>query len=235
MSRKLQTDRPCKQANDNTMKLYLNAVNSHLIEVLDKLMQAPLFNDFILVGGTSLALQRGHRRSIDIDMFTALPYGDMPLVEIKDWFVENFETHEGVELLAEVRPGYNIYVANGDAPRIKVDLFYADEFLFPPVVEGIFRMADERDIAAMKLLAISGNIKRQKDYWDIHELMNSYTLNQMIDWTLQRYPYLTRSEIIDGLHAVDAVEESYEGIVALRPLEYWELNVMDIKEALARL
>ena len=30
-----------------------------------------------LVGGTSLALQRGHRLSIDIDLFTGVPYGEM--------------------------------------------------------------------------------------------------------------------------------------------------------------
>jgi Holliday junction resolvase-like predicted endonuclease len=31
-------------------------------------MSSEVFNDFRLVGGTALALQRGHRRSVDIDM-----------------------------------------------------------------------------------------------------------------------------------------------------------------------
>jgi hypothetical protein len=38
-------------------------------------------NDFVLVGGTALALQLGHRKSIDIDLFTPHPfYGEMTMV-----------------------------------------------------------------------------------------------------------------------------------------------------------
>ena len=50
--------------------LYYNTVNNLLKETLELLMKAPIFNDFRLVGGTSLSLQLGHRMSIDIDLFT---------------------------------------------------------------------------------------------------------------------------------------------------------------------
>ena len=36
-----------------------------------------IFRHRYLVEGTSLALQRGHRLSIDIDLFTGVPYGEM--------------------------------------------------------------------------------------------------------------------------------------------------------------
>lgn len=39
------------------------------LELLKKLMQQPLLKDMRLVGGTSLALQYGHRRSVDLDFF----------------------------------------------------------------------------------------------------------------------------------------------------------------------
>ena len=39
------------------------------LELLKVLMQQPLLNDMRLVGGTSLALQYGHRRSVDLDFF----------------------------------------------------------------------------------------------------------------------------------------------------------------------
>lgn len=39
------------------------------LELLKVLMQQPLFDDLRLVGGTSLALQYGHRRSVDLDFF----------------------------------------------------------------------------------------------------------------------------------------------------------------------
>ncbi|GHU69924.1 hypothetical protein FACS189413_09550 [Bacteroidia bacterium] len=54
------------------MNLYYNTVSPLLREVLQKLMATPDFNDFVLVGGTALALQLGHRESIDIDLFTGI-------------------------------------------------------------------------------------------------------------------------------------------------------------------
>lgn len=56
------------------MKLHFETVSPVLLSILLKLMKSEVFSDFRLVGGTALALQRGHRRSIDIDMFTDLGY-----------------------------------------------------------------------------------------------------------------------------------------------------------------
>ena len=39
------------------------------LELLKVLMQQPLLTNMRLVGGTSLALQYGHRRSVDLDFF----------------------------------------------------------------------------------------------------------------------------------------------------------------------
>lgn len=49
--------------------LHTKSVEPRLLELLNALMSEPAFNDFNLVGGTSLALQIGHRLSIDIDLF----------------------------------------------------------------------------------------------------------------------------------------------------------------------
>ena len=59
------------------MKLHYQTVSPVLLDCLHRLMSHPAFKDFYLVGGTSLALQRGHRLSIDIDLFTGVPYGEM--------------------------------------------------------------------------------------------------------------------------------------------------------------
>ena len=85
----------------------------------------------------------------------------------------------------------------------------------------------------MKLLAIAGPVKRQKDYWDIHELLLDYSLSQMIEWSLVRHPYsLTPEEIIEGFSRINEVEESLEGIDSLRPLDYWELKILDLMDAI---
>lgn len=49
--------------------LQTQTINPKLLELLDKIMTSQIFEGFNLVGGTSLALQIGHRFSIDIDMF----------------------------------------------------------------------------------------------------------------------------------------------------------------------
>lgn len=53
------------------MKLHNETVSPQLTRCLKKIMQSDIFKDFNLVGGTCLSLQLGHRRSIDIDLFTA--------------------------------------------------------------------------------------------------------------------------------------------------------------------
>lgn len=218
------------------MKLYKNSVSDSLLRILNKLMSANEFANFRLVGGTALSLQRGHRRSIDIDLFTDLEFEEMPISDIKTFLEREFKYHYGSETLVETALGYHIRLGEDNEPLIKLDLFYTDKFIFPyKNVEGI-RLADEREIAAMKMLAIAGPIKRQKDYWDIHELLADYTLDQMIEWGIRRHPYsLTREDILKGLSKINEVEESPEGIDTLRPLDYWELKVLDLQEEISKL
>lgn len=50
--------------------MHYHSVKPELLAALRKLMLLPSLKDFILVGGTNLTLQRGHRMSIDIDLFS---------------------------------------------------------------------------------------------------------------------------------------------------------------------
>ncbi len=49
--------------------LYYKTIDSKTLELLKILMKTPEFSGLNLVGGTSLALQIGHRKSVDIDLF----------------------------------------------------------------------------------------------------------------------------------------------------------------------
>ncbi len=57
--------------------LNYNTVTPLLKSVLETLMAADVFDDFRLVGGTALSLYRGHRMSVDIDLFTDREYGSV--------------------------------------------------------------------------------------------------------------------------------------------------------------
>ena len=49
--------------------LYTQAVSPKTLELLNRLMNDTVFNRFLLVGGTALSLQFGHRVSLDLDLF----------------------------------------------------------------------------------------------------------------------------------------------------------------------
>ena len=213
------------------MRLYYETVSTPLLSILRKLMSSEVFKDFRLVGGTALALQRGHRRSVDIDLFTDLDYADMPVAAMREYLEKEFPIHKGTESMDMPANGYHIFLSEGQEPPIKVDFFYTEPFIFPTIEEDGLRIADQREIAAMKLGVIGNQIYRQKDYWDVHDLLEDYSLSEMIQWALQRDPYsFTKEDIIKGLQQVNQVEESPMGIVSLKPLSYWELKVLDLIE-----
>lgn len=213
------------------MRLYYETVSTPLLSILRKLMASEVFKVFRLVGGTALALQRGHRRSVDIDLFTDMDYSDMPVAAMREYLEKEFPVHKGTESMDMPALGYHIFLSEGNEPPVKVDFFYTEPFIFPAIEEEGLRIADQREIAAMKLGVIGSQIFRQKDYWDIHEMLKSYSLPDMIQWALKRDPYtITRDDIVKGLQQVDKVQESPMGIVSLKPLEYWELKVLDLKE-----
>jgi hypothetical protein len=70
--------------------LYYNTVNDLLKNSLITLMNAPIFQNFRLVGGTALSLQIGHRESIDIDLFSDAEYGTLNFKDIEDFLRNNF-------------------------------------------------------------------------------------------------------------------------------------------------
>lgn len=213
------------------MRLYYNTVSTPLLSILRKLMSSEVFKDFRLVGGTALALQRGHRRSVDIDLFTDMDFADMPIAAMREYLEKEFPVHKGTESMNMPANGYHVFLSEGIEPPVKADFFYTEPFIFPAIEEDGLRIADQREIAAMKLGVIGNQIYRQKDYWDVHDLLEDYSLPDMIQWALQRDPYsYAKEDIIKGLQQVDQVQESPMGIVSLKPLSYWELKVLDLKE-----
>jgi len=215
------------------MRLHYKTISDNALKALKKFMQDETFNDFRLVGGTALALQLGHRISVDIDLFTDMEYGKMNTSRIIEFLKENFIKVDGLDSLTYPAPDYTVYCGDNDTDLIKVDLFYIDTFLYPPVIENELRISDIRDIAAMKVLAIN-NANRSKDFWDIHELMNTFNLNDIINFGIKRFPYnIDRESIIDKLLNIPT-ETNDPSIISLKG-DYWEFVVEDIREEAQKL
>jgi predicted nucleotidyltransferase component of viral defense system len=72
--------------------------------------------------------------------------------------------------------------------NIKVDFIHYPHRLIKPI-ESIdeVRFYSNEDIAAMKIQAILGRAQK-KDFWDLFELLQHYSLQQIIDWHKLKYP-----------------------------------------------
>lgn len=144
------------------MTLRTNIASPLLMDCLRKIMSHKAFDDYYLVGGTALALQRGHRISVDIDMFTNLLYGDMNTGELKEALTFLFPYVESLEKLDETRVVYSLFVGVDRDNCVKLDICYDENPIFPLLeVDGI-RMVSEKDIAAMKINCIAQDRQRKK-------------------------------------------------------------------------
>ena len=180
-------------------KLHYNTVSETLVKCLKELMSEPILDKFTLVGGTSLALQLGHRLSIDIDLFTDADYGSINFKAIQDMLRKKFNYCYG-ECGDIVSFGTSYLIGDSKEDSVKLDLFYTEPFIRDiKTIDGI-RIASLEDIAAMKL-NVMGTGGRKKDFWDINELQSHFSLNQMLDLYEEKYPYdFTREEITKGLN-----------------------------------
>ena len=160
--------------------LHRESVQTFLINAIEKLTTMDVLNDFRLVGGTALALQIGHRQSIDIDLFSDKFKTDYPFQdyysEVKKAFGEKFSFSDK----SINSTGFSFYLADKNGNENKVDIYkWPNPFLFPPIIEEGIRMATLDDIIAMKLEAIEDR-NNYRDYVDIAFLSERYTLSEMI-------------------------------------------------------
>ncbi len=169
--------------------LYWETVSEELKQTLLTLMQANVLKEHRLVGGTALSLYLGHRMSVDIDLFTdAANYGKIDYNEIEQYLVDTFQYVSGDFGTVHVF-GKGYVVGKDKDNAVKVDIYYASESFVQEAVEsdGI-RLASIEDIIAMKVDVVSRE-GRKKDFWDLHELLDRYKIEQMIALHKASYEY----------------------------------------------
>ena len=155
--------------------LHYKSISTELLELLTRLMNEEEFKDFMLVGGTALALQIGHRISIDIDLF-----GTCEIDEIL--FLDKLNATGTTQILKKSK---NILICS--VQGVKVDFVnYQYPLLDKPIELNNIRMAGLKDIAAMKLNAIAGRGSK-KDFIDVFYLLPYFNLNEMLELYLQKY------------------------------------------------
>ena len=212
--------------------LYWNTVGPILRDSLVVFMKGQVFADFRLVGGTALSLYKGHRISVDIDLFTDSEYGSVDFGTIDGYLQKQFLY---VDTSFGLLPGMGrSYLVGSDRENnIKLDLFYCtDKFLYPPYKEDGIRMATVDDIVAMKMDVISRG-GRKKDFWDLHELLNDYSLQEMIALHKMRSEFThDEAQIRRNLVNFSNADDEYDPI-CLRG-KYWEFIKEDFEELIGK-
>lgn len=156
--------------------LSYKTVSTNTLELLKRLMEENLFHDMRLVGGTALALQYGHRNSIDLDFFGELEASNDDILSVLNQFNE-------LEVLKQ-SDKIKIYKING----VKVDFVsYEYPWLDEVVREDGIRLASPKDIGAMKIYAAEGRGSR-KDFIDIYYLLKRFSLKELLSFYKSKYP-----------------------------------------------
>ena len=206
-------------------KLYYNTVTPLLRKVLKTLMAAKEFAAFRLVGGTALSLQRGHRQSVDIDLFTDAAYTAIDFKAI-DTFLRNTYDYVDTNDYKLTGMGKSYYAGKSKDDCIKLDIFYTDKFIQDMQVTDGIRLATVEEIIAMKL-DIVARTGRKKDFWDIHELMVDYSFKQMLAIHEKRYRYNHNRELIKkNFTEFNSANEDFEP-VCLKG-KHWEVIKLDM-------
>jgi predicted nucleotidyltransferase component of viral defense system len=167
--------------------LHYNTITPLLHSILADLMSADVFKDFRLVGGTALSLHRGHRMSVDIDLFTDAEYGSVDFDAI-DTFLRSYYSYVDTNNYDVIGMGKCYFIGDNQLNCIKLDLFYTDKFIDKIILIDGLRLASIEEIIAMKMDVIL-RTGRKKDFWDIHELKDNYSISEMIALHEKRYPY----------------------------------------------
>jgi len=174
--------------------LQYRSIYPKTLELLKELMLQPCLQDFFLVDGTALALQIGHRISVDIDMFTPREFSSRKILsELQKHFA-----------IVNAAAGKNSLSFDGalqgrNNEIVKVDLIrYSCSLINPVRTVDDIRLLSVEDIIPMKLSAVAGRGSK-KDFYDIFYLLDMYDLEQMISLFETKFPQTSKFHILKSL------------------------------------
>lgn len=193
--------------------MYPEAISPETGDILAKLSRTEIANNFYLAGGTALSLQLGHRKSIDLDWFSKADFSGADLKkELAS--LGNFE-------LNSEAPG----TINGLLDNVRLSFFHYDyDLIFPFIIFQNVNLADERDIAAMKISAISYR-GRKKDFIDLYFLLQKYSLKELIGFFEKKFKDIKYNNlhILKSLAYFEDAEEEPMPII-LKPAGWEEVK-----------
>lgn len=134
-----------------------------------------VLSDFYLAGGTGLALQLGHRMSVDLDLFTERHFEPRT--------VRDALRHSGGFRVDQIAAG----TLHAEVGGVQLTfLRYEYPLLFEATRFKELMVASARDIACMKLEALSSRGSR-RDFVDLYFVLQRFPLRELLDWFERKY------------------------------------------------
>jgi len=185
-------------------KFHLEILPKRQKLLFDSLSGSDWIEKFYLAGGTALALQIAHRRSIDFDFFAEQ--------EFDTWAVR-----KKLALLGDYRlSSESEQILDGRLNTVRISFFNLPYKLIRPATRfKHMRIVSREDIAAMKLAAISMRGSR-KDFIDLFFLLKEFSLDEMIHFYEQKYGKKEENVycVLKGLvYFADAEERPMPGLL----------------------
>ncbi|MFH0925926.1 MAG: nucleotidyl transferase AbiEii/AbiGii toxin family protein [bacterium] len=173
-------------------------------EILDKKRIAilPLLRefkkDFYLAGGTGLALQIGHRDSIDFDFFSLREINTQKL------FNKIAKVFQGYEVLKILEEENTLSVLIDKEIKLSF-LTYDYKMIGKFIEEKDLKIASLEDIACMKLSAVTGRASN-KDYIDLYFILRKDSLENLFKKSIKKFPNLDTNLILKSLLYFDDIK-----------------------------
>ena len=159
--------------------LFTNTVAEETLELLHELMELEFLSDFNLIEGTALSLRLGHRKSVDLDLFTEV---DFDRAAMHNQLLNYFKSR--IAITSSVKNNLGVFCS---IDGIKVDMCMRPYPLLKPIfIENGIRMWSLEDIAASKIFAISHRGVK-KDFWDLDRLLDLFTIEEIAQFYNDRY------------------------------------------------
>jgi len=190
--------------------LHKETISPHTLELLIQLQQKEYLKGFYLVGGTALALQIGHRTSVDIDLFSDFSFDAA-------YVLENLSADFDFKLFFSATN-----TLKGSIQGVQVDIL-AHRYPYicsPQMIENI-AMVSVEDIIAMKLNAISISGQRIKDFIDIFYLLKSYSIDTMIRFYKTKYTTFNEVNVLKSLVWFEDIDHSDMPVLLENPKLKW--------------
>jgi predicted nucleotidyltransferase component of viral defense system len=202
-----------------TSNIYWETISAEMRDILRHFGRSKIAEKFYLAGGTALALQMGHRHSIDLDFFS--PSEDIPGIR-----PQLDSALEGI--LADSAWGNLVYLVK----NVRVGFYgYGFALVAPPAKAENILIASIEDIALMKLDALLSRASR-KDFYDLFFIAQIISLTTIFQKAPQKYPSVRdfEAQTVKRLVYFENAEQESDPLL-LKPVAWEDVKQFFIEEA----